>query len=383
MSKTFPRKTNPVNLSKSQTNFSPIKYYQSYEIRSAMVAFMAMVVLSSLLIINDFWVIHNPNLLLTVLTLRLMFLTTGLFFSIYTYLFPRNPRYFLQMSLAIGSAVLLFFLANTSRPLPINMGIAVLMIALGYVYLLLPARVPQKVIYALAFTGAEAWRYIPDSSLLIPSKITVFSSLAIMNVIGLLGAISHEKQRIMAFDYRTSQKEKDQLNQLLITNLYDGVLTLKKALIHDFNKSAENYCKMIGLSLSQYRNKPLTQLIKLESEKAEQGVILGPSEDLPLDIKIITDTESEVALLIFREHFEAVPGDAPELERRVDSLKLSGFNLSAREREITLGLLQGKSRLTLADELYISDETVKSHCRNIYRKLEVRSRLELYKKLQP
>ncbi|WP_190014747.1 helix-turn-helix domain-containing protein [Geosporobacter subterraneus] len=40
-------------------------------------------------------------------------------------------------------------------------------------------------------------------------------------------------------------------------------------------------------------------------------------------------------------------------------------------------LIQGKIYRTFADELYISDNTVKFHVRNIYSKLNIQSRTEL------
>jgi DNA-binding CsgD family transcriptional regulator len=51
--------------------------------------------------------------------------------------------------------------------------------------------------------------------------------------------------------------------------------------------------------------------------------------------------------------------------------------LSAREREIAELLLKGKTYKAIADELYVSQNTVKTHVKNIYYKYEVQSRSEL------
>ena len=51
--------------------------------------------------------------------------------------------------------------------------------------------------------------------------------------------------------------------------------------------------------------------------------------------------------------------------------------LTNREKQVAAGLLQGSTRLQLAEDLYISEDTVKSHISNIYRKLKVHSRIEL------
>lgn len=52
-------------------------------------------------------------------------------------------------------------------------------------------------------------------------------------------------------------------------------------------------------------------------------------------------------------------------------------NLSERESQVANLLLKGKTYRTIAGELYISENTVKFHVRNIYSKLNIQSRAEL------
>ncbi|MEL7124010.1 MAG: response regulator transcription factor [Bacteroidota bacterium] len=56
-------------------------------------------------------------------------------------------------------------------------------------------------------------------------------------------------------------------------------------------------------------------------------------------------------------------------------------NLSPREREIIDLLTQGLSFKMIADELNISINTVRTHTKKIYKKLEVNSRAELFAKI--
>jgi len=53
------------------------------------------------------------------------------------------------------------------------------------------------------------------------------------------------------------------------------------------------------------------------------------------------------------------------------------FSLTGREKEILQLLLKGKSNKEISDLMYVSTETVKTHLHNIYRKLGVKSRLEV------
>ena len=52
------------------------------------------------------------------------------------------------------------------------------------------------------------------------------------------------------------------------------------------------------------------------------------------------------------------------------------FNLSERETEILHGLVNGLTYKMLAEELYISIDTVRSHIKKLYEKLHVHSRSE-------
>lgn len=55
--------------------------------------------------------------------------------------------------------------------------------------------------------------------------------------------------------------------------------------------------------------------------------------------------------------------------------------LSLREKDVLQKMLEDKKRKEIADELYITENTVKKHISNIFAKLEINSRNELYEKL--
>jgi DNA-binding NarL/FixJ family response regulator len=57
-------------------------------------------------------------------------------------------------------------------------------------------------------------------------------------------------------------------------------------------------------------------------------------------------------------------------------------NLSAREKEILDYLSKGFRYKEIAAELFISIETVRTHIRNIYEKLQVNSRTEALNKIR-
>ena len=55
----------------------------------------------------------------------------------------------------------------------------------------------------------------------------------------------------------------------------------------------------------------------------------------------------------------------------------NGETLAKRELEILKLILQNKKRKDIADELYLSENTIKTHTRSLYNKINVFSRKEL------
>ena len=67
---------------------------------------------------------------------------------------------------------------------------------------------------------------------------------------------------------------------------------------------------------------------------------------------------------------------AMKFEARLDELA-SAHNLTAREKEMLELIAQGKTRSDICSELFLSENTVKTHARNLYKKLGVHSKAEV------
>jgi len=61
---------------------------------------------------------------------------------------------------------------------------------------------------------------------------------------------------------------------------------------------------------------------------------------------------------------------------------LNSFNISEREKELITCIQQGLSNEEIAKKLYITLGTVKNHLKSIYRKLDVKNRVQLYHKIK-
>ena len=65
-----------------------------------------------------------------------------------------------------------------------------------------------------------------------------------------------------------------------------------------------------------------------------------------------------------------------DLKEKDESASTTGVELTEREREILKWITDGKSNKEISDSLFVSVETVKSHVKNLYKKLNVKNRVE-------
>lgn len=76
-------------------------------------------------------------------------------------------------------------------------------------------------------------------------------------------------------------------------------------------------------------------------------------------------------------HLKPVEKMIPFIEEYADQ-----YHLTTRETDILAMILSGKSNQQIANALFISLPTVKTHVANIFRKFGVSRRMELINKLQ-
>jgi DNA-binding NarL/FixJ family response regulator len=65
--------------------------------------------------------------------------------------------------------------------------------------------------------------------------------------------------------------------------------------------------------------------------------------------------------------------------KKLENTLQARFHLSRRELDVIHYLIRGLSDNEIGEKLYISRQTVHTHTKNIYRKLGVKSRIELYR----
>lgn len=128
----------------------------------------------------------------------------------------------------------------------------------------------------------------------------------------------------------------------------------------------------------------------LKSKELILGKVKGESSQISLIIFIlIAVVISSLILFLILLKLQKIrikqkkPADLPL--RKIDSSKIGDFSrtydLTKREQEILSILVYGKSTKEISNDLYISPETTKKHIKNIMRKTQANSRLEILVKI--
>jgi DNA-binding CsgD family transcriptional regulator len=123
----------------------------------------------------------------------------------------------------------------------------------------------------------------------------------------------------------------------------------------------------------------------LDSHKAEEHAVLLPKER-------IISTESgnkfrvEYSLIWKVDQISSMPNFMVTLsditdEKKPQTALQAGSHLSRRELDVICYLISGLSCDEIAEKLYISKLTVRTHIKNIYRKLGTKSKIELYRRV--
>jgi DNA-binding NarL/FixJ family response regulator len=129
-----------------------------------------------------------------------------------------------------------------------------------------------------------------------------------------------------------------------------------KILVLSHSEQYKDLLTAIGAGAVGYLSKDITfdNLVNAITLVAEGGVIMSP----PLAIRII-------------EEFSSL-GRAQKTKLTADEIKLSH-----REREVLALVANGTTNKQVANKLFITENTVKAHLRNVMEKLHVHTRLQV------
>lgn len=148
-------------------------------------------------------------------------------------------------------------------------------------------------------------------------------------------------------------------------------------IIMDIDMPEINGVQAVEILRKQYPNLPVMMLTGFEDdEKVFSSLCAGANG------YILKNTKMDSLINQIQEVYEGGAPMTPLIARKVlnqfakmqpQKTPDENYNLSNREKDVLHLLVQGKSYKMIADELHISYETVHSHIRKIYQKLQVNS----------
>lgn len=80
---------------------------------------------------------------------------------------------------------------------------------------------------------------------------------------------------------------------------------------------------------------------------------------------------------VYKNYYYIIRGEKLTVTQAVEQ-----YGLTRREDTILRNLMQGKENPVICEELTISTNTLKKHILNIYRKLGIRNRVQLFKMIR-
>lgn len=113
---------------------------------------------------------------------------------------------------------------------------------------------------------------------------------------------------------------------------------------------------------------------------SESGILQDrdtPIMDITIFYWLIINVANMVLLYKrdFQNSYKAEPVVMMDLKDALDNVRIK-YELTKREIEILEQIYNGRTNTQIAEELFISESTVKAHIYNLFRKLEVKSRVE-------
>ncbi len=160
------------------------------------------------------------------------------------------------------------------------------------------------------------------------------------------------------------------VNEFLLTNQTSDILLL------DINLPGTNGLDAIPIILNKYPNliivmntiKDDVETIYKSLESGAIGYIDKQSFDDNI-LEVLETVENGGAFM------------TPKIARKIiESFKKPKMpNLTEREHEVVQGILEGYTYMQIAEKYFITIDTVRSHIKNIYKKLSINSKAQLFK----
>ncbi|MBN2071049.1 MAG: response regulator transcription factor [Candidatus Krumholzibacteriota bacterium] len=145
----------------------------------------------------------------------------------------------------------------------------------------------------------------------------------------------------------------------------------------------DNVLELLDLA-NRLEHVPSTIIIEIDASRSTLRQALNSGCSYFVDSIDEIERIDEITSFLLRENRELIKRNSPLKVKRLSSPREgipAGKDLSRRENEILHTMLRGFNNREIAEELEISEKTVKNHLWKIYRKFGVDNRTQLFHNL--
>jgi len=205
-----------------------------------------------------------------------------------------------------------------------------------------------------------------------------------------MNKVTSKRLRIIIFDDNVNVRESIQLllsttDTLELVNAFDSYEALIESIqssqpdvvLMDIDMPGINGIEGVGMLRRHYPELPVLMLTGFEDDdKVFSSICAGANG------YILKNTRMDLLINQILEVYQGGAPMTPVIARKVlkqfarvqpHTTNAEAFNLSKREQDVLQLLVKGKSYKMIADELSVSYETVHSHIKKLYQKLQVNS----------
>ena len=368
--------------------------FRSNEIRFSFTFMACLSVLHLFVIPNDFILIGNPAILFLAVSLRILFSILCTSFFVIAFRNPEGMNFDRVMAIMVACSVCIDVFLTWTRPAGYLFSFVPSFLLISAFYFIIPADSIVKIISAIALSAAELFFAIFVKDTPVAAKIIILLTYVGFNIIGIACSLYMERLRTDDMLYRIRMEDQVRFKKALADTLFDAVLLLQKRHVVDCNNRFLEIAEDVGFSADDVMLADLDTLFRFDSPvfmdafskgESADAILSGKSRQLPVsvrqhDVKIdgniytgilVRDRSDELAESLRQELLKS-----PE-NQQISSERIGELQLSKREKEIVSGIISGLSVFSIADELFLSEMTVRKHIEIIYRKLGIKSNMEL------
>ena len=358
--------------------------YTADELRLATPAYVFIAVFLLAFVRNDFVLIESRGMLGMVLAARTVAIASLTAAAISTSVARFRDWYRVLHVIAFTSVTILHAVVLYSRQELVTSNLLPTFVLIPVVYFALPARLWLKVVATSVVAATGVLAAIRSGTVTPAGMITQVLSYSSLIIFGTTHELHLRKLRTVEQAFRRRLADDVRFRSILENSTWQGIILMHDHLVSDINQAME---ELLSRPREEIVGKPASSLYRIDGGRDPddtgstiRATLLGDAGEVPICMAFRTLTiagEQVSAILvedITDEELAESPAQDQALRTSIDSADLP---LTKRQRQIAAELLQGATRHQIAETLYISEDTVKTHIAHIYKKLDVRSRVEL------